>query len=108
MSFSGKLLLSAHGVEKRFGGVTALSDYSVEIKTCDLMGLIGPNGAGKTTVLKQVSFRELTVAAVCTGGVETNAGRAGDPASYYEYEGVWIGVSDLSVRFIMAQRCSDP
>ena len=30
------------------------------------------------------SFRDLTVAAVITGGVETNAGRAGDPASVYE------------------------
>ena len=30
------------------------------------------------------SFRDLTVAAVCTGGVETNAGRAGDPASVAE------------------------
>ena len=30
------------------------------------------------------TFRDLEVIAVCTGGVETNAGRAGDPASYYE------------------------
>lgn len=33
------------------------------------------------------SFRDLTVAAVCTGGVEGNAGRAGDPASVAEIEG---------------------
>jgi adenosylcobinamide amidohydrolase len=33
------------------------------------------------------SFRELTVAAVCTGGVEGNAGRVGDPASVVEIEG---------------------
>ena len=33
------------------------------------------------------SYRELEVVALCTGGVETNAGRAGDPASYYEREG---------------------
>jgi adenosylcobinamide amidohydrolase len=31
-------------------------------------------------------FRELTVVAVVTGGVETNAGRAGDPASVMESE----------------------
>jgi adenosylcobinamide amidohydrolase len=35
-------------------------------------------------VLQTESFRELTVLAVCTGGVESNAGRAGDPASVYE------------------------
>jgi len=33
------------------------------------------------------SFRDLTVAAVCTGGVEGNAGRVGDPASVAEIEG---------------------
>lgn len=33
------------------------------------------------------SFRELEVIAVCTGGVETNGGRAGDPATVYEYNG---------------------
>jgi adenosylcobinamide amidohydrolase len=29
-------------------------------------------------------FRDLEVVALCTGGVETNAGRAGDPAGYHE------------------------
>lgn len=33
------------------------------------------------------SFRDLTVAAVCTGGVEGNAGRVGDPATVAEIEG---------------------
>ena len=33
------------------------------------------------------SFRGLEVTAICTGGVEGNAGRAGDPASVYEVEG---------------------
>ncbi|NOZ68765.1 MAG: adenosylcobinamide amidohydrolase [Deferribacteres bacterium] len=32
-------------------------------------------------------FRDLEVVAVCTGGVETNAGRVGDPASVYEKDG---------------------
>ncbi|WP_084813544.1 adenosylcobinamide amidohydrolase [Desulfogranum japonicum] len=32
------------------------------------------------------TFRDLTVSAVCTGGVEGNAGRAGDPASVVEVE----------------------
>ncbi|MBN1653502.1 MAG: adenosylcobinamide amidohydrolase [Deltaproteobacteria bacterium] len=33
------------------------------------------------------AFRELEVVAVCTGGVETNGGRVGDPASVYESDG---------------------
>jgi len=35
-------------------------------------------------------YRELEVVAVTTGGVETNAGRAGDPASMYEVDGKFI------------------
>lgn len=34
-------------------------------------------------------FRGLEVVAVCTGGVETNAGRVGDPAAVYESNGVF-------------------
>ncbi len=34
-------------------------------------------------------FRDLEVVAVCTGGVETNAGRAGDPAAVYESNGLF-------------------
>jgi len=37
--------------------------------------------------IEHAKFRELEVVAVCTGGVETNAGRAGDPAGLYEVNG---------------------
>ncbi|MDD2972160.1 MAG: ABC transporter ATP-binding protein [Lachnospiraceae bacterium] len=33
-----------------FGGLKAVSDFSIEIGESELFGLIGPNGAGKTTV----------------------------------------------------------
>jgi branched-chain amino acid transport system ATP-binding protein len=33
----------------RFGGLSALSDVSLEIESRQIYGLIGPNGAGKTT-----------------------------------------------------------
>jgi adenosylcobinamide amidohydrolase len=42
------------------------------------------------TTVSHEQFRELEVVTVCTGGVETNAGRAGDPADYYESEGGFI------------------
>jgi len=39
------------------------------------------------------SFRELTVFCAATAGVETNAGRAGDPASFYEEDGRFLKIS---------------
>ena len=43
--------------------------------------------------VKEARFRDLTVIAVCTGGAEGNAGRAGDPASVYEHDGSFETVS---------------
>jgi branched-chain amino acid transport system ATP-binding protein len=44
-----EVLLEAHAVAKHFGGVKALRDVSLSIRSGEIYGLIGPNGAGKTT-----------------------------------------------------------
>ena len=43
-------LLQLDHVTIRFGGLTAVSEVSLDVRPGDLAGLIGPNGAGKTTV----------------------------------------------------------
>jgi len=43
-------LLAIRRIDKRFGGLTALSDISLTIQRNEIYGLIGPNGAGKTTL----------------------------------------------------------
>ena len=48
-------LLVAEGITKRFGGVTALSDFGLEAREGETLGLIGPNGSGKTTFFNLVS-----------------------------------------------------
>ncbi len=46
--------------------------------------------------IKSKNFKDLEVVAICTGGVETNAGRVGDPASVYEENGKFIPLSPNS------------
>src|SRR5271166_7124643 len=40
------------GVTKTFGGVTALSDVSLDVLVGEIHALLGENGAGKSTILK--------------------------------------------------------
>jgi ABC-type branched-subunit amino acid transport system ATPase component len=42
-------MLKVSNLNKNFDGVTALKDFSLEMKENEILGLIGPNGAGKTT-----------------------------------------------------------
>jgi branched-chain amino acid transport system ATP-binding protein len=60
----GRPLLEIAGLTKRFGGVTAVGDLDLAVRSGETLGVIGPNGAGKSTLVGLVS-----------GALRTTAGR---------------------------------
>jgi branched-chain amino acid transport system ATP-binding protein len=48
-------LLSVRNVTRRFGGIVAIDDVSLDVEQGEVVGLIGPNGAGKTTLFNVVT-----------------------------------------------------
>ena len=48
-------LLDLKKVTMRFGGLTAVNSFNLNLEKGELVGLIGPNGAGKTTVFNIIT-----------------------------------------------------
>jgi branched-chain amino acid transport system ATP-binding protein len=64
VSTSTDIVLSAQGLIKRFGGITATNNVTLNLKKGARHALIGPNGAGKTTLIN-----------LLTGVLEPSEGR---------------------------------
>jgi branched-chain amino acid transport system ATP-binding protein len=68
--------LEVTNVTMRFGGLRALSDFSLVMGPGELVGLIGPNGAGKTTAFNAITgVYTPTDGDVVIGGVRVNGQR---------------------------------
>jgi branched-chain amino acid transport system ATP-binding protein len=71
------LILSVNGLSKRFGGLLAVADVSLEIAEGGITGVIGPNGAGKTTLFAMIAgFVPPSTGTVAFRGTDIT----GDPA----------------------------
>ncbi|MBM7622610.1 sugar ABC transporter ATP-binding protein [Sporohalobacter salinus] len=60
----GNNILQLKNITKKYPGVVALDDVSLNVKEGEVHALVGENGAGKSTLIK-----------TCTGAVEPNEGR---------------------------------
>jgi branched-chain amino acid transport system permease protein len=75
----GTPVLQASGLHKRFGGLVAVADMSLELAAGEILGLIGPNGAGKSTLFNLVSgvlAADLGEVRLCGARVERQRARA--------------------------------
>ena len=52
---SGGPVLQCKTVERRFGGLVALSGVDMQIERGEIFGLVGPNGSGKTTLTNAIT-----------------------------------------------------
>ena len=65
------IILATDDVTMRFGGLAAVTDFSIAVKRGAIAGLIGPNGAGKTTCFNMITgFYKPTVGRILYEGRE--------------------------------------
>jgi ABC-2 type transport system ATP-binding protein len=48
-------IIETHNLTKRYGGLAAVSDLSLQVEQGAIYGFVGPNGAGKTTTMRMIT-----------------------------------------------------
>ena len=62
-------ILECSGIERRFGGIVAVTGVDLTIRQGEIFGLVGPNGSGKTTLTNAITgFYPPNVGTVRLGG----------------------------------------
>jgi branched-chain amino acid transport system ATP-binding protein len=93
IDMSEKIILNIAGVNKRFGGLQALTDVGIKIMQGQIYGLIGPNGAGKTTF-----FNVITGLYQPDSGTFELAGKAYSPSAPHDVAKAGIARTFQNIR----------
>lgn len=99
---AGSVLLSAHGLVKRFGSHMALAGVGLDLHDGEIVVLIGPSGSGKSTLLRCLQLLEAIDEGVIdygdgivkrAGSVLARLGHEGAPSQPMEASAIrqWIG-----------------
>jgi branched-chain amino acid transport system ATP-binding protein len=95
-------LLIVDTITKRFGGLTAVSEFSLTVEKGELVGLIGPNGAGKTTCFNMITRTYLpTSGSIRFQGVEITEKKT------HEVTGLGIARTFQNIRLFHRQSVLD-
>ena len=79
-----EIVLSVNRISKRFPGVQALIDVSVDLYAGEVLGLVGENGAGKSTLIKIIAGVESANSGSITLDNTTSLASSGGIAVIYQ------------------------
>jgi ATPase subunit of ABC transporter with duplicated ATPase domains len=90
-----EVLLSAKNLTKRFGGLAAVNDVSVDLWRNHIHAVIGPNGAGKSTLFKLITGQETPDAGEIDIGPTVHLGYVDQSRDHLDgSKNVWEEISD--------------
>jgi branched-chain amino acid transport system permease protein len=101
-SLSAEPLLQTCNLTRRFGGLVAVNQVSIDVRAGEIFGVIGPNGAGKTTF-----FNLLSGITPCTDGEITFKGISIRALTPYRIARLGIGRTFQIVRPFAQLTCID-
>ncbi len=98
----GSVVLGANGISKRFGGLLANNQVSLDVRAGEIHALIGPNGAGKSTFFNVISGVDDPSA-----GVVTLLGRSMTGRSSRAFAAAGLGRTFQHVRLLASRSVLD-
>jgi ABC-type sugar transport system ATPase subunit len=101
-----KTLIAARGIHKRYGGITALDNVSLEVLPAEIHALVGENGAGKSTLVKIMTGAEspdageLTILGEEVGALTPEKARERGVGAVYQEPSLVPGLTVLENMFL--------